>query len=570
MENNSMISTSFQVFGEARVYGEHTDLTLRAHETEFQVHKIIMCACSPYFRALVSHKWNSTVKPTYNIQGVSPDMLHLIIQYAYTRSSQITERNVVQLLVAADQFLISGLLGLCCQFLEVRLHPENCIGVCILTRDFYSCSELHYKSKRFVLEHFEKVLQVSEEFLELSVEQLIEIIEKDELNVTLEEVVFEAILHWISYAPDSRKIHMTVLLPKYFVNNVKYNPLVLENEACTQVILNAMATLFEFSPSVSAELVHQLTRPRLPNAILLAVGGWISGPTSEIEAYDMRADCWITVTKGREHPRAYLGTAVLEEYLYCVGGYDTVEYFNSVRKFNLVTQTWHEVAPMYERRCYVSVAVLDGLIYAIGGLNGHRRLKSAERYNPSTNQWTLAANMNERRSDASATSLHGKVYVCGGFTGNECLFSAESFDPQTNQWTLIASMSSRRSGVGVVAYNDLVFAVGGFDGIGRLRSVEAYDPLTNIWTDVASMLKSRSNFGIEVVDDQLFAVGGFDGTGTTYSVECYDVQTNEWSKAKRMTFSRSAVSCCVVSGLSNVAQYTPQRDDILTQEDSDS
>lgn len=64
---------------------------------------------------------------------------------------------------------------------------------------------------------------------------------------------------------------------------------------------------------------------------------------------------------------------------------------------------------MYERRCYISVAVLDGFIYAIGGFDGHGRLKSTERYDPDTNQWTLTASMNERRSDASATSLQGRV-----------------------------------------------------------------------------------------------------------------------------------------------------------------
>ncbi len=64
---------------------------------------------------------------------------------------------------------------------------------------------------------------------------------------------------------------------------------------------------------------------------------------------------------------------------------------------------------MYERRCYISVAVLDGFIYAIGGFDGHGRLKSTERYDADTNQWTLTASMNERRSDASATSLQGRV-----------------------------------------------------------------------------------------------------------------------------------------------------------------
>ncbi|KAF4099181.1 hypothetical protein G5714_019307 [Onychostoma macrolepis] len=113
---------------------------------------------------------------------------------------------------------------------------------------------------------------------------------------------------------------------------------------------------------------------------------------------------------------------------------------------------------MYERRCDVSVAVLDGFIYAMGGFDGRERLSSAERYDPSANQWTLTAPMHVQRSDASAVSLQGRVYICGGYTGTECLFSAESFNPESNQWTLIAAMNSCRTGVGVIAYGHLVYA----------------------------------------------------------------------------------------------------------------
>uniref|UniRef100_A0A672S8D2 Kelch like family member 10 n=1 Tax=Sinocyclocheilus grahami TaxID=75366 RepID=A0A672S8D2_SINGR len=513
--------TAFNVFDEARSLGEHTDLIIRANDREFQVHKIILCGCSPYFRVLFSSNWTRIPEQFYDIPGMSRNIMSLIIQYAYTGSVFITEENVLELLVAADQFLVSGLVDACCQFLESRFCPENCIGICMFTEDFHSCSKLRHKAKLYILQHFEEVLQVSEEFLELSVEQLEEIIDKDELNVKQEEVVFEAVLHWIDHAPESRRKHIAMLLPKvrmglmtsdYFINNVKSNALVMENEACMPLIINAMKALFEFDMDlhgpISLELIHQLTRPRLPSAILLAIGGWSNGsPSNVIEAYDANAGRWVNVTLEDERPRAYHGTAVLHEFVYSVGGYDSVEYFNSVRKLNLITQTWHEVAPMYERRCYVSVAVLDGFIYAIGGFDGHVRLKSTERYDPDTNQWTLTTSMNERRSDASATSLQ-------------------------------------------------VYAVGGFDGASRLRSAETYNPLTNIWCDT-------------VVDDQLFAVGGFNGFSTTSDAECYDKKTNEWFDANEMAVFRSALNCCVISGLPNMAQYAAQRDR-LTNEDNKS
>ena len=87
----------------------------------------------------------------------------------------------------------------------------------------------------------------------------------------------------------------------------------------------------------------------------------------------------------------------------------SVDYFNSVKRFDPVKKTWHQVAPMHSRRCYVSVTVLSNFIYAMGGFDGYVRLNTAERYEPETNQWTLIAPMHEQRSDASATTLYGKV-----------------------------------------------------------------------------------------------------------------------------------------------------------------
>lgn len=142
------------------------------------------------------------------------------------------------------------------------------------------------------------------------------------------------------------QVRLGLLSADYFMNNVKNNALVIENEACTPVIISAM-TLFDLNMDqpITSEVIRKLTRPRLPSEILFAIGGWSdNNPTSVIEAYDAKADRWVSVTQENELPRAYHGTAVMNEFVYCVGGFDGVEYFSIVRKFNLLTHTWHEVS----------------------------------------------------------------------------------------------------------------------------------------------------------------------------------------------------------------------------------
>ncbi|XP_036435584.1 LOW QUALITY PROTEIN: kelch-like protein 10 [Colossoma macropomum] len=571
-DEREMSPTACTIFNEHRLEGEHCDVLIKVDGVEFSAHKIILCGCSSYFRRLFSSVWSPKEKRVYSIPGVSPEMMGLIIEYAYTRSITINEENVQELLVAADYLAVMGVVRACCQFLEDQLCEENCIGIWVFA-EFCSCWQLQQKAYLFILNHFEEVVRVSEEFPRLSLRQLSSIIKRDDLNVKQEETLFEAILRWISHEPNERKGHLPALLPKvrmglmtaeYFMNNVKNNSFVKDNKDCKPIIISALKALYDLNINglCNTDFKNPLTRPRLPYTILLAIGGWSGGsPTNAIEAYDARADRWINVTSDEEGPRAYHGSVYLNGFVYCVGGFDGVDYFNSVRKFNPVSRTWHQVAPMHSRRCYVSVAVLNGCIYAMGGFDGQVRMNTAERYEPESNQWTMIAPMHEQRSDASATILHGKVYICGGFNGIECLFTAEFYSPESNQWSLIAPMSSRRSGVGVIALRELVYAVGGFDSNNRLRSAEAYNPVTNTWRAIHNMFNPRSNFGIEVVDEFLYVVGGFNGLTTTFKVEWYDQAADEWYQAHDMAIFRSALSCCVLPGLPNITEYTAPRDD---------
>uniref|UniRef100_A0A3P8ST07 Kelch like family member 10 n=1 Tax=Amphiprion percula TaxID=161767 RepID=A0A3P8ST07_AMPPE len=548
------------VFNELRLNGEFCDAVIKVEDVAFQIHKVILCNCTPYFRALFSHCSDPLV---INIAGLSPDMMQLIIDFAYTGSVSVTKDNVQDLLLAADQLNVMGVIQACCSFLGEQLCPQNCIGIWRFTNICVS-PELQHKAHHCITDRFEEVVSC-EEFLQLSAQELADILDRDDLNVRWERCVFEAVMRWIDHEPEERQRHLAALLSKVRLAlmtmddiriTVLSNELVQNNAECMTLVNDAIAIL----PN-QHRYYNCPARPRLPNAILFATGGFSGDDLTHVtEVYNVRTDDWITVTDSLQHPRAYHGTVFLNGYIYCIGGRDRTEKFNSVCRFDLRAHTWQEVAPMYFRRCYVSVTVLNGIIYAMGGFDGHDRLSTAECYQPETNQWSVIASMHEQRSDASCTALHEKIYICGGLNGFECLQTAECYNPKTNQWTVIAPMNFRRSGTGVVTYADHIYAVGGFDGSSRLRSAEAYNPQTDAWTTVSSMITPRSNFGIEVIDSRIFVVGGFNGTTTTFNVECYDATKNQWSQACDMDVSRSALSCCVVSGLPNITEYATPRE----------
>lgn len=205
------------------------------------------------------------------------------------------------------------------------------------------------------------------------------------------------------------QVRVAWMSPKYIINNVIENKFVKSSPEYQTTILKMLKLVVDhmFKSFSKSLLCHSSARPRLPSVILLAVGGWTDGSsTNLIEAYNPRTDLWVRVAYPEPTPRAYHGVVFLNKSLYCVGGYDSIQQFSTVHKFDLTTHTWHEVSPMNSSRCFVSVTVMDGYIYAMGGFDGHIRLESAERYDPRRNQWTLIAPMHEQRSDASSAALH--------------------------------------------------------------------------------------------------------------------------------------------------------------------
>uniref|UniRef100_A0A3Q0S702 Kelch like family member 10 n=1 Tax=Amphilophus citrinellus TaxID=61819 RepID=A0A3Q0S702_AMPCI len=500
---------------------------LKYAETEFeQVLCEILFPCEN--RTLFTGTWATSAKQMYTVPGVSPEMMQIIINYAYTHTVPLTEDNMVHILAAADQFLVSGMIQACCFFLEDRLCLMNCIGIWRLV-DFYHFPELREKAFFYILQHFEEIIYGSEELLELSEEQLAAFLDSDHLNVKCEDAAFEAILRWINYLPDQRRESLPALLAKvrlslmtsgYLQNSVMNNAMIKSSIKCMSIVKSAYS-----SP---------LSRPRLPSSILVVTGGKNgTAAGSNCEAYDSRTDSWVTVACDlyRAHHRA----VVLDGCVCLIGGCNHQTRLNTVQKLDLISSTCQHVAPMNSARCYVSAVVLNGCIYAMGGFSGQNCLNTVECYNPEADRWTTVAQMHAKRCGAGAAALHGKAYICGGFNGYGCLSTAECYNPDTNQWTTIAAMRCRRSGLGVIAYKNWIFAVGGIvKGINCLCSAEVYNPVTNTWSSLPSMRHRRSYFGIEVLDDQIFVVGGYDGYRTISSVDASDAE-----------MSRSGLSCCV-------------------------
>ncbi|XP_023661954.2 kelch-like protein 10 [Paramormyrops kingsleyae] len=208
-----IISQTLKMFNKLRLAGQLCDEVHVANDVKLDAHRIILFGCSPFFQAMFTGAWNVLGKREYKFPGISPETMKHIIEYAYTYSVLITVDNVESLLVAAEELNILGIVQCCSDFLLNQLCLENCVGL-LKIADIYCLNQPHQYAFSSILKNFKEVVSTSEEFLELTLQQLCDIIVKEELNVRQEDVVFDAVLHWIQHKPASCKAHLLVLLPK--------------------------------------------------------------------------------------------------------------------------------------------------------------------------------------------------------------------------------------------------------------------------------------------------------------------------------------------------------------------
>jgi N-acetylneuraminic acid mutarotase len=127
--------------------------------------------------------------------------------------------------------------------------------------------------------------------------------------------------------------------------------------------------------------------------------------------------------------------------LYAVGGRenipDTLGHSGYVNAYDPITSTWISRADLLQTRHRAGLAVLDGYLYAIGGASGKTDLDTVERYNPERDQWEWVAAMNTPRVGVSAAVVNRLLYAIGGFHGVDRFKTVECFHPERNEWLFV-------------------------------------------------------------------------------------------------------------------------------------
>lgn len=312
LKNNQYGSSILLKLNEFRLGSLFTDTILCVEEEEFPCHKNVLAVSSPYFQAMFTTDLKESRENKIRFSDISPWILKLLIDYAYSGEIEITANNAQEMLAAACLFQYPAIVSACETFLEKQLHPSNCLGIEMFAH-LHSCSELVEKSHQYAQENFTAVIE-NDEFLDLPLERLQEYISSDLIDVRTEQIVFHAAMRWIKSDIVNREVHLSDLLENIRLSvldvaNLKIienNPLVCASEKCLTLVQEAQQSFQETQGGKRRRSMQDSAVQPRPSTVakeVLVVLGGITG--TSVEMYDPHKEKWTTLAELPEQVRHF-------------------------------------------------------------------------------------------------------------------------------------------------------------------------------------------------------------------------------------------------------------------------
>lgn len=186
------------------------DCVLKIKDKDFPCHRLVLCACSSYFRAIFLSDLDESKKKEIVLEDVEPGVMGLILKYLYTSKINVTEHNVQDIFAVANMYQIPSIFTVCVSFLQKRLSLSNCLAVFRLGL-MLDCPRLAVSARNYACERFQLISR-DEDFFQLLPSELAAILSNDNLSVETEEAVFEALMSWVSRDPEKRGKELPSLL----------------------------------------------------------------------------------------------------------------------------------------------------------------------------------------------------------------------------------------------------------------------------------------------------------------------------------------------------------------------
>jgi len=538
------------------------DATLRIEGQDFAAHRCVLSAASPYFRSLFTSGFKENEGNVVELQEIkSAAAASEALRFIYTGEVLINASiNAQTLYKVADYLIIPSLKTKVSEYLKESIDATNCLQLESFAAQF-RCESLEEAAFAFALENFPSVVK-SDDFNALDFEKVKQLVSHDEIIVSREEEVYDAVISWVKHDILSRECLLPELLrclrlfsmSKYSLREILMEELVIKSGTCTN-ILHEGKDFFLFPDDFMGRSFKPRACLNNNESVVVITGGHdgigLSKQTATNNTYSflLSRKHWLPLST-MPYPRTRHGAAVCCGQLFVIGGNSS----DPMCSFNPKQNNWISGMVEVSKRVHCSVTAFHEELYVIGGED---HWNSIDKYNPTLEEWMEVASTKTGRAAHCAVAMGNLGYVLGGFDESACHKCVECFNPLTGQLTDKPCMTYARRFAGAAALGGKIFIVGGYADMAwetLQASCEMFDPIVNQWTLVSSPVIPRAACAMVRFDDHLYLFGGEDTKYKLDSVECYDVQSDKWELFSTMP---EKLSCLQASVLLLPKKYIP-------------
>ena len=508
------------------------NITLIAKEgNEFKAHRNVLSAASPFFSKLLQSEMKEKEEGVIRFEEISKSILSDVLEFIYTGSVEINEKNAKDLIIAADYLLLESLKTISGRFLEKQMSSYNCIST-IHFAEKYRCEELVLRSTKFIQDNFTSVAK-SDEFLNLDAEEVEKWISSENILVAAEEDVFRIIVNWVEQNKGERKdkfeqlfrhVRLVMLSRDSLFSDVVTNELVTEH--------------FSFLSCAS--------RRRLQTEAIVVRGG------KKTYCYLPEKDEWKRLADGLSEDRDHTTQIIkFRDQLYSFPRRRNAE----TERYDPAFNSWTTLKLPLPNDTF-SLAVVNGQIHAVyHTLSGwfprqtnwrrHRYHESSmyqsvpviKRYNMELCTWeTLSSSQDFHYQDDSCIVAFGNcLYILGGGCSNK----ASRFDTVESKWEEIASMPISELSPCGVATQEKIFVTSA-----RGQQCEVYQVSTNEWHTIPSLNFTRVfSRSLVCLNETVYVVDVAEQNSSQPAeivVNSYDPKLNKWIQKTSIPINKSS------------------------------
>ncbi|XP_032879865.1 kelch-like protein 41 [Amblyraja radiata] len=522
------------------------DCSLQVGSKSFPCHRLILAACSPYFREYFFAEENEKKREVV-LEDVDDNVVSMILQYLYSSEIELTDENVQNILAVSSRFQIPSVFTLCVTYLQEKLTISNCLAIFRLGL-LLDCPRLAVAAREYASDRFEQIYK-GEDFMELAAHELIGLIASDALNVENEEVVFEAVMRWVRTDKEDKAeslgeifdyIRFRLMPEKYIKDHVEKDDIVKSNPELmkkVQTIKDAFAGKLPepakggdkgekkgegVEDVVNGDVGDENLLPGFLNDIprhgMFVKEMIVFINDTMTVAYDPNLnECFLAAVNDMI-PRNHVSLVTKTNQVFVIGGLYVDEEVKEhpcycyVFQFDNIAGTWNGLPPLPSPRCLFGLGETENFLYVIGGkdLQNEQSLDSTLCYDMANLKWTQSKAFPLKIYGHFVISHNGLIYVIGGKTDDtKCVNKLFVYNPKKSEWRELAAMSKGRAMFGAAVHQSKIWVVGGVTEEGLTAAVEAYNIVNNKWETFPEFPQERSSINIIDMAGSLYAIGGF-------------------------------------------------------------